>query len=498
MSVPRVAVSQTPYVREVELALNRVLGHMRQAASHGVDLIVFPEWFMGLNPVEVIPNRYTEKLGQLAKELNLLVITGSLRVLDGETGKKQQRGLVIERDGALAGSQSKILFQPTERPWFEPGINIAPINTSWGKIIVLLGLDATDPVIWQDALKLHPNLIVMAANPRTATERHQLQEVTVTRSLELGATVVLAPLLGRFGGVQYSGGAVIAHQGRIISSADDSETLLMAQDPKTPLIQLGVVDVSCYVPLSSPPKGITVDPKHTLGPEAEKKVILDWGALKASDPTAAGREILSLSNGNPRWLALAPARPMASRELSLLLNEGARGAFAYPGLDGIAPYAEPVGDLGKVLSLFRRPLLVHTGPGPAPLRYDSPLLWDDFLLEFPAIPLVLLHMGGRSPYLEEALMLLERHSQVWLETSRAPLSAIKEALAVASDRVVFGSGGLASDFGTEWDKLKQLEPDVAPETFQNLIHNNARRLFFSSPAASDTRPGTLRLVRQPS
>jgi predicted TIM-barrel fold metal-dependent hydrolase len=107
-------------------------------------------------------------------------------------------------------------------------------------------------------------------------------------------------------------------------------------------------------------------------------------------------------------------------------------------------------------------------------------------------------MGGRSPYLEEALLLAERHSQVWLETSQAPLSAIKEALTLTADRVLFGSGGLARDFATEWDKIRQLEPDIAPDEYQNVIHNNALRLFFSSPAVTEPRPGTLRVFRQPS
>ncbi len=496
VSLPRIAVSQAPYVRDVEVALNRVLAHMRQAAGHGMDIIVFPEWFMGLNPVEVIPNRLTQRIGTLAKELNLLVITGSLRVLDNDTGKKQQRGMIIERDGTLIGSQAKMGFVPTERPWFEPGLGISPITTSWGKFVILLGLDAIDPIHWNATLATRPRLVVLATSANTTQERHHLQELAVTRSLELDGTVILSPLLGRFGGAQHVGGAVIAHQGRIISSAEDDETLVMAQDPKAPLVQLGVVDVSSYMPLCPAPKGFNLDPKKTLGPEAEKRVLLDWGALRASDMLGAGREILSQARGNPRWVALAPARPMASRELGILLEDGAAGAFTYPGLDGIAPYSEPIRDLGKVLSLHRRPLIVHTGPGVTSLRYDRPILWDDFLLEFPTVPVVLLHMGGRSPYLEEALLLAERHAQVWLETSQAPLLAIKEALAAIPDRLLFGSGGLARDFAVEWDKISQIEPSVPPDVYQNLLHNNALSLFFSD--SSFTSRETLRIVRRPS
>lgn len=496
ISVPRIAASQAPYVREVEVALQRVLSHMRQAASRGADIIVFPEWFLGLNPVEIVPNRLTDKIGALAKELNLMVITGSLRVLDNDTGKKQQRGLIIERDGTLVGSQAKMGFLPTERPWFEPGAGIVPIATSWGKLVILLGLDAIDPGLWNATLAARPSLAILACSAKTAQERQHLQELAVTRSLELDGTVILTPLLGRFGGAQYVGGTVIAHHGRIISSAEDDETLVMAQDPGSPLVQLGVVDVSSYVPLSPPPKGFNLDPKRTLGPEAEKRVLLDWGALRASDVLGAGREILAQAAGNPRWLGLAPARPMASRELGILLEDGAAGAFIYPGLDGVTPYSEPIRDLGKVLSLYRRPLVVHVGPGIASLRYDSPILWDDFLLEFPTVPVVLLHMGGRSPYLEEALLLAERHPQVWLETSQAPLLAIEEALATKPNRILFGSGGLARDFALEWDKMTEMEPRVASDIYQNLLHNNALTLFFTNSSSSNREP--LHVVGRPS
>lgn len=479
MSTPRIAVSQGPYHRDVEEAVSRALSHMRQAASRGVDLIVFPEWFMGLNPVEVIPNRHTNRISRLARELNMVVVTGSVRTLEQETGKKQQRSLVIERDGTIPGTQAKMIFHPTERPWFEPGNGLNAITTRWGRIVILPGLDALDPLLWADTLRLHPDLVVMASNPKNSTERAQLHEMAVIRSVEISGSVVLAPLVGRFSGTQYVGGALIAHQGRILSLTEEEETVLIAGDPEAPMIQLGVTDISCYVPISPAPKEMAVDPKRALGPEGERKVILDWGALRSSDTLAAGREILSLAQENPRWAGLAPARPHESKALASLLERGAAGAFTYPGLDRVFPWNETLRDIGKTLAPYRRPLLVHSGPGPAPVRYDAPSLWDDFLLEFPVIPVILLHMGSRSPFIEEALLIAERHPQVWLETSWAPIGAIREAIAaIGAERMVFGSGGLARDFTREWDKLQILEQEIPPDLFQKIVNMNARALFF--------------------
>lgn len=480
MSIPRIAVSQAPYIRDVDAAMTRTLAHMRQAASRGADIVVFPEWFMGLNPVEIIPNRFTERLSQWARELNLIVVTGSLRALEPDSGKKQQRGMIIERDGTIAGSQAKMHFWPTERPWFEPGTGIQAITTRWGRIIILLGLDALDPDIWTQVVMLRPDLVVVAASPRNQAEKNHLQELAVTRSQEIQATVVLSPLVGRFSGTAYLGGALIAHQGRILSLTDDEETVLMAGDPEAPLIQLGVTDVCSYLPVAPPLIEWPVDPKRAIGPEGERKVIVDWGALRSSDTLTAGRELLSVAKDNPRWVALAPAKPHAVKELATLLEEGAAGAFAYPGLERLFPWAEPIRELGRTLALFRRPLVVPTGPGAAPLRFDAPALWDEFLAEFPGVPLILLHMGLASPYLEEALVLAERHHSVLLETSGAPARAIQEAIAtVGPERVLFGSGGLARDFTREWDKMEMLAAELAPEAFEKIVNQNGRQLFFT-------------------
>ncbi|MCL5117015.1 MAG: amidohydrolase family protein [Firmicutes bacterium] len=261
--------------------------------------------------------------------------------------------------------------------------------------------------------------------------------------------------------------------------ADEQETILIAGDPEAPLIQLGVTDISTYIPLARPLGGRPLDVKRAIGPEAERRVLVDWGLLASPEPATAAEELLAMARDNPRWIALAPARPGYAAELRQLLEQGAGGAFIYPGLDRAFPWADSVRQLGQVLTQSKKPVLVHGGPGPAPLRFDGPALWDEFLMEFPHLPVIIHSMGQRSPYLEEALVLAERHAQVHLETSRAPIGAVKEAIrTVGPDRVLFGSGGLAQDFHQEWEKIERLEPEISPDAFQKIVNLNARRLFF--------------------
>ncbi len=496
---PRIAVSQTPYLRDVSRSLQRTVDQMRQAASHGADIVVFPEWFLGLNPVDVLPNRLTQRLSQAARELSIMVITGSLRSLDLSTGKKQQSGLVIDRDGSVAGEQAKIHFQPPEQPWFEPGVATSAIQTTWGRVAILLGLDGSDPERWEECVASNPDLVVMAHYADSPNRRTELQELAVSRSQTIDATVIFAPMMGRFSAVSYLPGALIAERGRILSLSD-REGLLIAGDPEAPLIQLGATDIAAYPAVSdTPPRSL--DPKATIGSEAERRVLIDWGALLTPDPVTSGQHLLAKAGENTRMAALAPARPGFVRELEMLLKAGAVGAFAYPGLDRLPPWSEEMLTLGGALLKNRRPLLVHTGPGRAPIRFDNPLGWDEFLQTYPSLPVILIHMGGRSPLVEEALLLAERHRNVYLETSGAPLQAIQQALQeIGPGRVLFGSGGIPDQFHLEWQKIMELESLVTVDAFQGVVNRNARRLFFDSAEPIARLPASregLSVVRRP-
>ncbi|AUW95195.1 nitrilase-related carbon-nitrogen hydrolase [Sulfobacillus sp. hq2] len=496
MSIPRIAVCQLAYQRDLDKALARAVESVRQAASRGADIAVLPEWFLGLNPVEVIPNRLTQALSRVASELGLIVVTGSVRVLDGVTIKKQQRGLVVEKDGTIVGTQSKVNFQPTERPWFEPGSGITAIHTRWGRIVILLGLDAWDQDLWHQAQALQPELVVMAASPRTVTERNHMQELAVSHSLEIQATVVVAPIIGRFSGQNYLGGALIAHQGRLLSMAGEEPVLLMADDPQAPLIQLGVTDVSSYIPQCPPPVGMTTFARKAIEPEAEKKVLCDWGALLADDVRDAGRQLLAMAQENPRWLALAPARAHQAEALNDLLESGAAGCFLYPALDRLMPYDAGIMALTSVMARFRRPVVIHTGPGPNPLRYESPLLWDEFLSAIPQCPVIFIHSGQMRPFWDEVLLLAHRHAHCYLETSLVPLDLLQEALRqLGAARLVFGSGGAESLFMDEWQKLEALKPLLSPAEWNDITGQTARNIFFES---QDVRKaGKFNVIRRP-
>jgi predicted amidohydrolase len=488
---PRVAISQAPYHRDLEVGLARALQHMRQARQLGADLIVFPEWFLGLNPVEVLPNRQTDTLAGAARELSLMVITGSLRVLDPHTGKKQQRAVVLDVDGRLVGSQAKCEFYAPERPWFEPAERIQAIATRYGRIVLLMGPDALSPVRWQECREEDPSLVVMATSPRTQRERESLADIVLGRSLEIGGMVVLAPLMGRFAGATYVGGALAASKGRVLVNGDPSEGVVLASAFGAALIQLGVTDAASWSAVTAAPPGLPVPEAPAAdAPEPERRVVLDWGLLCQSDPLPGARLLKAQAEEGPRVAALAPLRPDRPAAAHDLLADGAAGLFAWPALTGVALQHDGWQQGLEHAARSGRPLVVQFAPGPYALSHARPLDVDDWAVRYPSLPIVLLGTGGHRVWAEEALLLARVRPNVWIDVGGASAGFLAEALETAGpDRVVFSSAGQPNGFPAAWQayQVAAEQLGLAEEVRSLVAGANARRLFFRDTALTASR-----------
>jgi predicted amidohydrolase len=493
--IPRTAISQAPYLRDLEQCLARILAQMREARRLGADVLILPEWPLGLNPVEPLPNRHTERLAAAARDLSLMLVAGSVRTLDPTTGRKAQHAFILDCDGRLAGSQPKCEFHPPERPWFEPGDGIRPIATRFGRFALLQGPDAVSEARWRECREGRADVVVMAAGARTQRERAHLEETAVARSREWGALVLVASMSGRFSGTPYVGGAAAAHEGRLLATSGDAEAgVVLASPHSAPLIQLGVTDAAAWTAVRTPPPGVGMpEPEPPDAPEAERRVLVDWGLLRDEDLVPGARQLLAGAGESPRAVALAPAVPGRTRELRQLLSEGARGAFAWPALAGI-PLDHPQWlDIADVLAAAGRPLLLAMQPGPFALRLADPLGADDLLRAYPALTVVLLGTGAHARWAADALLLARLRANVWLDTSAAPPAFVEGALAaIGPERVVFASG-LAGSFTAAWTALDRWRQDTAADepALAQITGTNARRLFFGETPPGRSHPGVV-------
>ncbi|KAF7771144.1 N-carbamoylputrescine amidase [Pseudoalteromonas citrea] len=132
---------------------------IRDAAAQGAKLVVLQELHRSLyfcqteetdlfDLAEPIPGPSTDFYGQLAKELNVVIVTSLFE--KRATGLYHNTAVVIENDGSIAGKYRKMHIPDDpgfyEKFYFTPGdMGFTPIHTSVGKLGVLVCWDQWFP-----------------------------------------------------------------------------------------------------------------------------------------------------------------------------------------------------------------------------------------------------------------------------------------------------------------------------------------------------------------
>ena len=139
--------------------IKRLTEGCRELASKGAQLIVLQELHNSLyfcqeenvdtfDLAEPIPGPSTELFGQLAKELNVVIVTSLFE--RRAAGLYHNTAVVIERDGSIAGKYRKMHIPDDpayyEKFYFTPGdLGFKPIDTSVGRLGVLVCWDQWYP-----------------------------------------------------------------------------------------------------------------------------------------------------------------------------------------------------------------------------------------------------------------------------------------------------------------------------------------------------------------
>lgn len=139
--------------------IKRLTEGCRELASQGAQLIVLQELHNSLyfcqeenvdtfDLAEPIPGPSTELFGQLARELNVVIVTSLFE--RRAAGLYHNTAVVIERDGTIAGKYRKMHIPDDpayyEKFYFTPGdLGFKPIDTSVGRLGVLVCWDQWYP-----------------------------------------------------------------------------------------------------------------------------------------------------------------------------------------------------------------------------------------------------------------------------------------------------------------------------------------------------------------
>jgi predicted TIM-barrel fold metal-dependent hydrolase len=215
-----------------------------------------------------------------------------------------------------------------------------------------------------------------------------------------------------------------------------------------------------------------------LGVEHSVLLPIDFPVLSSNATYALDAQ----RSSKQRLLSFGSVHPFASDvrgKLDAQIAQGARGVKVHPAVQCVRP------DAARAMALYRLcgerniPVLWHCGPvniEPPLGRYLSQVrFYEKPLAENPRTTFILGHAGALQ--LEQALALVKRYPNAYLETSSQGLPGIRRIVeTVDTDRILFGS-----DWPFYHQAIGIAKVLIATEERRELrtpiLHGNARRLL---------------------
>lgn len=250
----KIGMLQQHNTADIEDNLHRLADGITDLARRGAELIVLQElhnslYFCQVEDVdnfdlaEPIPGPSTGFYGQLAKHLNVVIVTSLFE--KRAPGLYHNTAVVIERDGSIAGKYRKMHIPDDpayyEKFYFTPGdLGFHPIDTSVGRLGVLVCWDQWYPeaarlMSLQGAdMLIYPTAIGYAENDTPEEQQRQREAWTTVQRGHAVANGIPVITVNRVGlehdpsghtaGIQFWGSSFVAGpQGELHYRASESE-----------------------------------------------------------------------------------------------------------------------------------------------------------------------------------------------------------------------------------------------------------------------------------
>lgn len=136
--------------------------------------------------------------------------------------------------------------------------------------------------------------------------------------------------------------------------------------------------------------------------------------------------------------------------------------------------------LYRKISDTKTPLMIHTGTSIFPLArnlYGNPMHVEDVAIDFPDIKIILAH-GGRPLWMNEAVFLVRRFKNVYMDISSIPPKKLLEyfpKIEQIADKVLFGSDWPAP--GVPGPRACAEALPLSGETKEKILWKNAHAFF---------------------
>ena len=253
----KTALIQQHNVADIEVNKKRLAESIRKAAACGAQLVVLQElhnslYFCQVEDVanfdlaETIPGPSTAYYGQLAKELDIVLVTSLFE--RRAAGLYHNTAVVFDKDGSMAGRYRKMHIPDDpayyEKFYFTPGdLGFHPIDTSIGRLGVLVCWDQWFPeaarlMALQGAdVLIYPTAIgYESSDSKDEQERQREAWTTVQRghAVANGLPVIAVNRVGyepdpshQTNGIQFWGSSFVAGpQGELLYRAPNNEEAL--------------------------------------------------------------------------------------------------------------------------------------------------------------------------------------------------------------------------------------------------------------------------------
>ena len=256
-----VALVQQSNSDNAEHNIEKSIAGIRDAASQGAQLVVLQELHRSLyfcqtedvdvfDLAETIPGPSSNTLGELAKELSIVIVASLFE--KRATGLYHNTAVVLEKDGSIAGKYRKMHIPDDpgfyEKFYFTPGdLGFEPIQTSVGKLGVLVCWDQWFPEAARLMAMAGAELLIYPTaigwDPRDDKDEQTRQKDAWVISQRAHAVANGVPVIscnrvglerdpsGQSDGIQFWGNSFIAGpQGEMLAEADNqSEQILMVE-----------------------------------------------------------------------------------------------------------------------------------------------------------------------------------------------------------------------------------------------------------------------------
>ena len=217
--------------------LARVETAMGEAGRHGAQAIVFPELYLSgylltedLGALaEPIDGPSVGRLAALARQHRMLIVCGWPEAAEGAL---YNSACVIDAGGTILGCYRKTHLFGRETEFFAPGDQLAPFDSSLGRIGVLICYDLEFPEAARMLALEGASLLLMCTaskDPYTAYQGVYAR----ARAMENGVYVAVANTVGELGPNRFFGMSLVVDPGgTALAEADRQERVLFASiDP---------------------------------------------------------------------------------------------------------------------------------------------------------------------------------------------------------------------------------------------------------------------------